>query len=400
MKGIAGEKLNFKNFFYNRNIAVVLWFGLALIGIILELSHDTPPNNYLIFKGVFHHTRLQTNLFAEYPAEYLDVNHYGPLFSLIIAPFVFLPDNFACTLWVLLNAFLLYKSIRLLPLKEKYQNAILIFSSHELMLSSEWQQSNAMICACLIFGFYFIHKGKEAWALLFIMLATFVKLYGIVGFAFFFFSKNKLKFILWAFIWTILFFVAPMLISTPAFIIQSYVDWFNELVYKAAKNVRLDINNDYQDISVMGMMRRIFGYGNFKNIFITIPALLLFASQYLQWKYFKDIRFRMYLLCLVLIMTVIYTTSAESPTYIIAFPAVCIWFVMQPNTKWVNIVFIFALLLTSFSYSDLFTPYVRDHIIRPYSLKALPCFIVWIIIIVQMWQKQFLQVDKERLIME
>ena len=191
------------------------------------------------------------------------------------------------------------------------------------------------------------------------MLATFVKLYGIVGFAFFFFSKNKLKFILWAFIWTVLFFVAPMLISTPAFIIQSYVDWFNELVYKAAKNVRLDINNDYQDI-----------------------------------------RFRMYLLCLVLIMTVIYTTSAESPTYIIAFPAVCIWFVMQPNTKWVNIVFIFALLLTSFSYSDLFTPYVRDHIIRPYSLKALPCFIVWIIIIVQMWQKQFLQVDKERLIME
>lgn len=390
------SKFRLENFIYNKNIALALWFGLAFIGIVLELSHDTPPNNYLIFKGVFQHTLHQTNLFLEYPKEYSDVNHYGPTFSLIIAPFAMLPDYIGCTLWVLFNAFFLYKAIRSLPINEKYQNAILILASHELLLSSEWQQSNAMICACIILGFSFIQKGKDFIALFFILLATFIKLYGIVGFAFFFFSKDKLKFIIWAAIWSIILFVAPMLITKPSFIVQSYADWYHELVFKAAKNVRLDINNDYQDISVMGMIRRLLGFTHFKNYLITIPAVCIFFSQYLQWNYFKDIRFRVYLLCLVLIMTVIYTTSAESPTYIIAFPAVCIWYMLQANKKWINIVFIFALLLTSFSYSDLFTPYVRDHIIRPYSLKALPCFIIWIIIVVQMWKKQFLSIDEKK----
>ncbi|MBN8837530.1 MAG: DUF2029 domain-containing protein [Sphingobacteriia bacterium] len=390
------SKFRLENFIYNKNIALALWFGLAFIGIVLELSHDTPPNNYLIFKGVFQHTLHQTNLFLEYPKEYSDVNHYGPTFSLIIAPFAMLPDYIGCTLWVLFNAFFLYKAIRSLPINEKYQNAILILASHELLLSSEWQQSNAMICACIILGFSFIQKGKDFIALFFILLATFIKLYGIVGFAFFFFSKDKLKFIIWAAIWSIILFVAPMLITKPSFIVQSYADWYHELVFKAAKNVRLDINNDYQDISVMGMIRRVLGFTHFKNYLITIPAVCIFFSQYLQWNYFKDIRFRVYLLCLVLIMTVIYTTSAESPTYIIAFPAVCIWYMLQANKKWINIVFIFALLLTSFSYSDLFTPYVRDHIIRPYSLKALPCFIIWIIIVVQMWKKQFLSIDEKK----
>ena len=124
--------------------------------------------------------------------------------------------------------------------------------------------------------------------------------------------------------------------------------------------------------------------------------MLVFALQYLKFKYFKDLRFQLYLLCSVLITTIIFTTSAESPTYIIAFPAVCIWFVMQPPAKWVNAVFVFALLLTSFSYSDIFTPYVRDHIVRPYSLKALPCFILWMIIAVQIYTNQFLKVNLEK----
>jgi len=265
------------------------------------------------------------------------------------------------------------------------------------MITSEWQQSNAMICACLILGFTFINKGKEVWALLFIALATFIKLYGIVGLAFFFFSNNKIKFIVWGLIWSIVLFVLPMMISSPHFVIQSYIDWYDELVLKAAKNVRLDINNDYQDISVMGIVRRLFGITDFKNYLITIPAVILFLMQYMQWKFFTDIRFRLYMLCLVLIMTVIFTTSAESPTYIIAFPAVCIWYVLQEHKKWINAVFIFALLLTSFSYSDIFTPYVRDHIIRPYSLKALPCFVMWLLIIVQLFTHQFLSINPLKL---
>lgn len=385
-----------KNILYNKKLAAFLWFSLSLIAVILEYSRST-GNNFLIFKGVFEHTILQKNLYLEYPAEYADVNLYGPVFSLVIAPFALLPVWLGVVLWVMFNATLLYIAIQNLPIADKWKNAILILSSVEMMNSAEWMQSNAMICACLLFGFLFINRNKEVWALFFILLATFIKLYGIVGFTFFLFSKNKGKFIFWTCCWSVVFFVAPMIISSKAFIIQSYTDWYERLQLKDIRNTRMDIKNDFQDISVMGMLRRIFHLDNLKNIWVTLPAIVLFATQLIRIPYYKDLRYRLYLLCSVLITTIIFTTSSESPTYIIAFPAVCIWYILQPPSKWVTGFFIFALLLTSFSYSDIFTPYVRTHIVRPYSLKALPCFIMWLILLWQIWRKDFLKVDMARL---
>ena len=380
------------SFLFDKKLAILLWFGLSFIAVAMEVFHHS-FNNYTIFKYVFIHTTQQVNLYLEYPAEYLDVNLYGPVFSVLIAPFAMLPDWLGAICWGLFNSVLLYFAIRKLPIRQKWQNAILILSAHEMMNAASWLQSNPLIAACILLGFAYIHTGKNSWALFFILLGTFIKIYGIVGFAFFFFSKNKLDFIKWTIIWAAVFFVIPMLLAPPSFIVQSYKDWLFALQFKAHKNIRLDINNDFQDISVMGMIRRIFNIRDLKNIIITIPAIIIFGLQYMRYQYFGDLRYRLYLLCSVLITVVIFTTSAESPTYIIAFPAVCIWYAIQPPSKWVNAIFIFALLLTSFSYSDLFTPYVRIHIIRPYSLKALPCFIIWVIIAVQIFSKQFLSVD-------
>jgi hypothetical protein len=385
------------DFLFDKPLAVALWFGLSLIAVLQESLRDK-INNYIIFKHVYIHTLQQTNLYLEYPMHHADVNLYGPVFSLVIAPFTFLPDHIGVIAWELFNAAALFFAITQLPIVSKWKNAVLVLSAHEMMNASSWLQSNALIAACIILGFVFIQKEKDYAALFFILLATFIKLYGIVGFSFFFFSKNKWKFIGWSIIWSAIFFTLPMIISSKNFIIQSYFDWFAGLQHKAYKNVRLDINNDYQDISVMGMVRRIFNIPQFKNYFITIPAVIIFALQYIRFEHFKDVRFRLYLLCSVLITTVIFTTSAESPTYIIAFPAACIWYVLQEHNKTTNAFFIFVLLMTSFSYSDIFTPYFRDHIVRPYSLKALPCFILWIVIAKQIFSKQFLTLTTERVL--
>ncbi len=394
MENKTGKWLLSGRFLHDKKLSIIVWFGLALIAVLLDFLHGM-INNYLIFKQVYFHTLQHVNLYLEYPDQYKDVNLYGPLFSVLIAPFALLPDWLGIICWGMFNTAVLYFAIRKLPIQEKWQNAILILSAHEMMTAASWLQSNPLIIACIILGFVYIHLGKEMWALFFILIAAFIKLYGVVGFAFFFFSRDKINFIKWAIIWFAVFLIAPIVFAPLSFIFQSYQDWYISLTEKAAKNVRLDINNDYQDISVMGMVRRIFKVPDFKNIIITIPAVIIFGLQYLRYQYFSDLRYRLYLLCSVLIMTVIFTTSAESPTYIIAFPAVCLWFVIQPPSKWVNAIFVFALLFTSFSYSDIFTPYVRDHIIRPYSLKALPCFIVWLIIAWQMFTKQFLLVDLE-----
>jgi hypothetical protein len=62
------------------------------------------------------------------------------------------------------------------------------------------------------------------------------------------------------------------------------------------------------------------------------------------------------LLASVLIFTVIFSSGSESPTYIIAFAGVSIWFMIQefPGSKGILFLFVFAFLLTSMSPSDLF----------------------------------------------
>lgn len=378
-------------FLFNRKLAIGLWFGLSLLAVIPEIiGHRI--NNYLIYKYVYFHTLEKVNLYLEYHAVHEDTNHYGPFFSLIIAPFTALPDWLGVFLWVMGGCAFLYYAIRKLPISAKYQNAILILSAHEMMTAASWLQVNPFIAGCIILGFAFINEGKEGRALFFILIATFIKIYGIVGFAFFFFSRNKGRFILWTAIWSALFFVAPMILAPPSFILQCYKDWYESLQFKANKNAASK-TDDLQDISVMGMIRRIFGLPGFRDIYVVPLAAIAFLSQYIRYKYFNDLRFRLYILCSVLIFTVIFSNGSENPTYIIAFPAVCIWYIIQPRTKWANAILIFALILTSFSYSDIFTSYVREKLVRPYSLKALPCFVTWLIILVQVYKKQFLKAE-------
>ncbi|WP_298297255.1 glycosyltransferase family 87 protein [Hydrotalea sp.] len=391
----ATKYLFFKRLYHwlvQTRVAIILWFGLSLITVVIQaIGHDR-FNNFIIFRYVFFHTLQQTNLYLEYPQTYADVNLYGPFFSIVIAPFALLPKVFGAIAWVLFNTGILYVAIRKLPIQKAGQNLILVLTSVEMMNASSWVQSNALIAACIVFGFAFIWEGKDKCGVFFILIAFFIKIYGIVGFAFFFFSKNKTQFILWSVIWSVIFFIAPMLIAPPHFIIQSYADWYHGLQEKSAKNIRLDIQNNYQDISAMGILRRLFGITYLKDIWVLAPAALLFLTQYLRFRYFKDIRFGLYLLCSVLLFPVIFSTGSESPTYIIAFPAVCLWYWLQPKTIWTHVLFIFAFMITSFSYSDLLTHWFRENIARPYAIKALPNVIVWCVIVIQIFTKQFLQI--------
>jgi hypothetical protein len=376
-------------FLYDEKLAITLWFGLSLIAVV-QSNYNHGLNNYLIFKQVFWHTIHHQNLYAHYASEYFDVNLYGPLFSIVIAPFALLPDFLGSVLWVMFNAAILYFAIMKLPISNKFKMGILILSANEMMNNSGNLQSNALIAACIILGFVYTRKGREVWALFFILLATFIKIYGVVGFAFFFFSRNKWDYIKWLITWSLVFFLLPALISSFSYVLQCYHDWAESIMNKSDANTRVDFNND-QDISVMGMMHRIFNWWTLKDLWVLIPAGCLFLLQYLKFKYFKDIRFQLYLLCSVLLFTVIFSNSAESPTYVIAVCAICLWYMIQPSSKAMTVFFIFALVITSFSYSDIFTSYVRNFM-GHYALKALPCFIIWLVIIYQVYTRQFLKI--------
>jgi hypothetical protein len=377
---------------FRRKISIVhlLWFALAFIAVILEVSRSS-INNYLVFKYVFWHVIEQKNAYAPYPSLYNDINHYGPIFSLIIAPFAVLPDWLGCILWSIANAWILFYAIQKLDLSKEKQLIILAITAIEMMTATHSVQSNPMSAAWIILAYALVEKEKDFWATLFIVAGFLVKLYGIGALLFFVFSKHKVRFILSFIFWMSVLFCLPMLYSSPSYIISSYQNWLQGLVEKNAQNAGgVATGGLYQDVSVMGMVRRISNNPAVSNIIFLVPAALLVVAPLLRFKQYASEAFRLSYLAIVLITVVVFSSSAESSTYVIAVSGVSIWYILnyKEHRRWSNILLVFVFLLTILSPTDLIPSFIR-YPIRTYSLKALPCFIVWVWLIADVIFKKF-----------
>ncbi|RYY41616.1 MAG: DUF2029 domain-containing protein [Chitinophagaceae bacterium] len=377
-------------------VATLLWFGLALIATLAQLGRHS-YKNYLIFKGVFWHMRAGTNLFAEYPAEYTDTNHYGPSFAPLIAPFAVLPDWLGVFLWCMANAAVLFWAIKKLPLPEKSKLFIVAFGAIEMMTATHNVQFNTMLAGFLVLAFVGVEREREELGTAPIAAGFLIKLYGIGAALFFVFSKHKLKFIGWFLIWCAVLFALPMLFSSPQFVLQSYADWYHSLMAKNAQNVDFIASEGYQDISVMGMIRRTVYHltGNrgeiVGNMWVLAPAALCVLLPLLRFNQYKYRNFRLSYLAIVLISVVIFSSSAESSTYVIPIVGVGIWYALnrKDGGKWALALLIATLLLTELSPTDLFPEFIRKDVIRAFSLKCLPVFIVWCWLIANVARKDF-----------
>ncbi len=367
-----------KNLVINKPFVFTVYFGLSFFAVFKSVILNHIHNNYIVYKYNFINVIHQHTLFGP-QSQYTDLNHYGPVFALLIAPFALMPDGLGVILWVMFNAWVLFMAVKLLPLKENYYVIILLICAHELMTSSSNVEINPMIGGLIILSFVWIREKKDFWAALMIVAGTFIKLYGIVGLAFFFFSKDKAKFIYSFIFWSVLLFVLPMLISSPGYVVKMYHDWYFDLKAKNNSNAGFTL----QDISVMGLIRNIFNYHQLSNLTVLLPGVLLFDLWYSKVKYYKFLPYQLLLLASTLIFVIIFSSSSESPTYIIAMAGVAIWFMnlQRPVTGLEIFLFVLALILTSFSPSDLFPRYIKMHYVVPYKLKALPCVLIWLKII-------------------
>lgn len=366
-----------------------LWFLLAAFAVIAEMSRGlTGIDNYLIFEGVFKHVVQEKYLFSYYPDEYVSFNNYGPAFSLVIAPFALLPTYIGCFLWAMANAAALFIALKMLPVEEKQKIILYWIVLIEMMTSIHSVQFNPMFTAFFIFTFVFTLRGKDWIATLFIALGILTKLYGIAGLAFFFFSKNKFQFILSLIVWLTVIVAAPILYSSYDYIVQSYEDWYYQIIRRNQQNIDNSRTAGMQDISVPGMIRRMFKYYGPIDFPIIAAAGILFGLPLLKKQNQDQPNFKIYYLALVLISVVIFSSAAESPTFVIAVTGAALWFITEqkPYSTKAKIILWLLFLLTILSPTDLIPPYIRINFILAYSLKALPCFIIWCWLVISCWK--------------
>lgn len=389
---------NIKKWLIDRRLLAGVWI---LIGIVSALAkmHPDRHNNFDIFRYVFYNTWQGTSLYAEATdGGYWDLNHYGPLFSVIIAPFAVVPVWLGLTLWCTCLAVFLYwavsrycsqarvgeKAVAIMPF-------IIWFCAHELLTALFMQQFNVAIAAIILLSYYFVEKERDEYATLFIVIGTLVKLYGIVGLAFFFFSRHKVRYVVSLAGWTIALFCLPMLISSPEYQLGQYQEWITCLGGKNDENAL----SFAQNVSILGIVRKalyalsggmvIDGHwrngipSTYSDLLLIVPGCIIMAIGYFRVKQWSNPLFRQTVLAGVLMFVCLFSTGTESSGYIIALIGCCIWYCSAPQKRATTdiLLMVFAFVLTSLSPSDLFPRFIRQQYVHPYALKALPVFVIW-----------------------
>ncbi|RYE13061.1 MAG: DUF2029 domain-containing protein [Sphingobacteriales bacterium] len=358
-------------------IAAVASVQLLLLPHNFEFrgKYYTEYNNYIIFKQSFYHLLEGKDLYILYRDEQADLYKYSPAFALFMGTLAWLPDAAGLILWNVLNAVVLFAAVRMLPFKQKTISLMFWFLLIEMLTSLQNSQSNALLAGLLIAAYAFFQRGKLGWAALMLVLGTFIKVYGIVGFCMFLFYPGKLKFITYSIIWTILFAFIPLVVLSPHQLMDQYASWARMMAEDQA------VSYGY---SLMGFLHAWFkADSNIKN-FVTIIGVFLFLAPLVRFRLYKNELYRILVLAQMLIWVVIFNHKAESPTFIIAVAGVAIWYFANGPAPWWGVLLLLTFIFTCLSPTDLFPPYVRHNILMPYVVKVIPCIVVWLIIMLQL----------------
>jgi hypothetical protein len=374
-----------KNWIYNYNFILLIFTLLAIIASLQRYfpAHDfngkfSYYNNFILFKNSIHHLLENKDMYIAYENEGAwDLYKYSPTFAVFMLPYAFIPDLPGLILWNFTNVLLVFWAIRSLPgIVDRNKYLLLWFIGPELLLSLQSSQSNAALTALMVLSFVAFEKNKTIWAALHIGLAACIKPYGIIAAILFLFYPGKLKFILSSIITGVVLVVLPLLLVSYDNLLFQYESWFNMLA------------NDYSSstgLSIMAIVNDIYGAAIDKKIVILIGTLLTF-SPLLFYKKFTERSTRLHFLALILIWVVIFNHKSESPTFIIAVIGVGLWYFSQVKNNSNLVLLLLVLIFTELSPSDIFPPYLRREIFTPYHIKVIPCFLVWIKIIIDLYQ--------------
>jgi hypothetical protein len=350
-----------------RNISIV-FAGLVVAATALRLLFcENPFNNFSIIRFSFHNLLSGNDLYAPHPDHHWDLFKYSPTFSLLMAPFYLLPRWLGLLVFNLLNAYLPYQAICRLNIPDRAKAFILIFIAIELLTSIQNAQCNGIVAGIMIGVFAAFERNEVVLAALLVCLGTFIKVFpAVIGVLFLFYDRRS-RFLLACAGWGLLLGLLPGLVTGPAGLVVVYRQWLHLL----ATDPTLALN-----YSVMTLTQRWFNF-TAPDRWYLIPGLVLLLLPLARLNRWKAFSFRLVYLASLLVWVVIFNHKAESPTFVIAACGVAIWSLAESNAPLRTGMLWFVFVFTMLSPTELFPPWLRQHVWQPYCLKALPCIVAW-----------------------
>ncbi|TAN38479.1 MAG: DUF2029 domain-containing protein [Nitrospirae bacterium] len=345
----------------------------GLLGIQQILMHHI--NNYLMFSRPFFNLIEGKDLYLDYPNYYLDIYKYSPAFALLFAPLSLMPDEAGIVVWNMINAAVLITALKYFIKDDRLTVYALLIVLLEAVTSLQNLQSNCLLAGLIILTYTNLRKRNIVWAAVSVSLAAYIKIYGIAAAAFAIFFKERFRFGFVGLLSLLLLFLAPLLVLDLDVLILNYKSWMKVVGSSATRS----------QISVMGILQTWFGWtGSFRAV--QAAGALIVVAPLAQAGKWKEHHFQQLYVASILMFVVLFNQMAESPTYVIALSGVAIWFLSFERPSALDIgLLVLVLLVTSLSSTDLFPKYLREHFVKPYTLKAVPVLLVWIKVQWQLW---------------
>jgi hypothetical protein len=233
-------------------------------------------------------------------------------------------------------------------------------------------QTNALNTALMLFIFSFLHNQKYILAAICVGFCLSIKIYPAAAALLFLFYPNKLKFLIWCFLFAILFFLLPLLIESKDYFFTCLENWIKSISEDATDKF---ISNSP---SLIGINYTWFT-SPINHFYIQLVGLLaVFIPLFKIFKKKVDTIFTLLYLSFIMIFVVIFNHAAESPTYIIAITGAAIWYALSPKTKINNVLLILLIIACILLPTDIFPSALRKQYLAPLKIRVIPCFLIWI----------------------
>jgi hypothetical protein len=370
-----------KAFFLRENVIRATYILLSIIiGVQHYVGGPLKYNNFVIFRQSFFHLLAEKNLHLTYPEEYADIFLYHPTFSLLFSPFSVLPVLPSLLLWLVGCALLVFYAIKSLPIAHNQKVFFWWYILVELVTALHGQQTNPIIAAAGLFTYSFLEKKNVKWASLFPILAFCIKGYGVIFAALFLFYPKRGQYVMYSVLWAFIFALLPLPVTGPDHFIQIYKDWAVCLI---------DDHKVNYGFSIMGLIKVWWDPFTEKGVsYVQYAGVGLFILTWL-FNFSEAMRSesrRFLLLAYAFLWVILFNHAAESPTFIIAVQGVAIFYLVNKHTMrpWSQMliwgVFLFSMMVPT----DIYPLSWRHNFLQPYLIKVIPCFIVWIVLQLQL----------------
>ncbi len=333
----------------------------------------THYNNFVIYERSFLHLLHGQDLYVRYPAEHWDLFKYSPTFAALLAPFAILPDVVGIVLWNVLNAAVFVLALAKLPVLSPRSKALLgLVLVPDFLTAVQNTQANVLLAGLVVLAFALLEESRPGWAALAIAVGFYVKLYPALGALLFLLYPRKVRFLASLAGWLLLLGAVPLVVGPPVRLLALYESWLRLLFAD---------REALTGLSVMGWLHGWFGLDPSKTLVVLVGGVLLLAPLLRSGSYGRP-TFRLLFLASLLVWMVIFNHAAESATFFIAMCGVGLWYFAKARRRGEAALFGLAFLFTSMS--PRFPNFVIERVVQPYALKAVPCILVWLALLIEL----------------